>query len=90
MTSLHIVSDHRRTTFDDNYVSLATTEGQIEADCVLPNENTTHHTEYLLSDEHETAVAELHRKYGDVTNPKQKRSLNVGTGNNHTRNGAWR
>ncbi len=50
---------------------------------------TTHHTEYLLSDEHETAVAELHRKYGDVTNPKQKRSLNVGTGNNHTRNGAW-
>jgi hypothetical protein len=47
-------------------VSLATTDGRIEADYVLPNEdNDTPHSEYLFSDEYETTDAELHYRGGD-------------------------
>ena len=66
MTSPHIVYDHRTATFHDECVSLATTDGRIEADYVLPGENSdTPHAEYLFSDEYETTGAELHRKHGD-------------------------
>ena len=66
MTSPHVVYDHRTATFYDEYVSLATTDGRIEADYVLPNEDSdTPHAKYLFSDEYETTGAELHRKHGE-------------------------
>ncbi|SDG34973.1 hypothetical protein SAMN05216218_1261, partial [Halorientalis regularis] len=50
-TSPHVVYDHRTATFHDDYVSLATTDGRIEADYVLPDEDSdTPHSEYLFSD----------------------------------------
>jgi IS605 OrfB family transposase len=66
MTSPHVVYDHRTATFYGEYVSLATVDGRIEADYVLPDEDSeTPHAEYLFSDEYETTGAELHRKYGE-------------------------
>jgi putative transposase len=60
-TSPHVVYDHRTATFHDDYVSLATTDGRIEADYVLPEEDSdTPHSEYLFSDEYEITGAELH------------------------------
>jgi len=65
-TSPHLVYDHRTATFHDQYVSLATTDGRIEADYVLPDdEQDTPHAEYLFSDEYETTGAELHYRDGD-------------------------
>jgi putative transposase len=66
MTSPHVVYDHRTATFHDEYVSLATTDGRIEANYVVPAEDSnTPHSEYLFSDEYETTGAELHRKHGE-------------------------
>ena len=65
-TSSHVVYDHRTATFHDDYVSLATTDGRIEADYVLPDEdNDTPHSEYLFSDEYETTGVELHYDDGE-------------------------
>jgi len=66
MTSPHIVYDHRTATFHDDYVSLATTEGRIEAEYRLPAQmDGTPHDEYLFSDDYEVTGAELHRKHGE-------------------------
>ena len=66
MTSPHVVYDHRTATFHDEYVSLVTVGGRIEADYVLPDKDSnTPHSEYLFSDEYETTGAELHRKHGE-------------------------
>ena len=66
MTSPHVVSDHRTATFYDDYVSLATTDGRIEANYRLPDDaEGTPHGEYLFSDEYELTGAELHRKHGE-------------------------
>jgi len=47
-------------------VSLATTDGRIEADYVLPDEDSgTPHSEYLFSDAYETTGAELHSHDGN-------------------------
>ncbi|WP_256391467.1 RNA-guided endonuclease InsQ/TnpB family protein [Natronoarchaeum rubrum] len=60
-TSPHVVYDHRTATFHGEYVSLATTDGRIEADYVLPDEDSdTPHSKYLFSDKYETTGAELH------------------------------
>jgi len=65
-TSPHVVYDHRTATFHDDYVSLATTEGRIEADYVLPDEDSdTPHADYFVSDEYETTGAELHYSNGN-------------------------
>jgi len=65
-TSPHVVYDKRTTTFYDDSVSLATTDGRIEVDYVLPNEDSgTPHSEYLFSDEYETTGAELHYHDGN-------------------------
>jgi putative transposase len=65
-TSPHLVYDHRTATFHDEYVSLATTDGRIEAEYVLPDEERdTPHTEYFFSDEYETTGAELHYSNGN-------------------------
>jgi len=65
-TSPHVVYDHRTATFHDEYVSLATTEGRIEVDYVLPDEDSdTPHADYLFSDEYETTGAELHYTSGN-------------------------
>jgi len=65
-TSPHVVYDHRTATFHDDSVSLATTDGRIEADYVLPDEDSdTPHSEYLFSDGYETTGAELHYRDGD-------------------------
>jgi hypothetical protein len=65
-TSPHVVYDHRTATFHDDYASLATTEGRVEADYVLPDEaNDTPHSEYLFSDEYEITGAEPHYRDGD-------------------------
>ena len=48
-TSPRVVYDHRTATFHDKYVSLATTDGRIEADYMLPDEERdTPHAEYLF------------------------------------------
>jgi IS605 OrfB family transposase len=60
-TSPHLVYDHRTATFHDEYVSLATVDGRIEADYVLPaDERETPHADYFFPDEYETTGAELH------------------------------
>jgi transposase, IS605 OrfB family, central region len=65
-TSPHLVYDHRTATFHDKYVSLATVDGRIEVDYVLPdNERDTPHAEYFFSDEYETTGAELHYSNGN-------------------------
>jgi len=65
-TSPHVVYDHRAATFYHNRVSLATVDGRIEADYVLPDpERDTPHAEYLLTDDYEVTGAELHRKHGE-------------------------
>ena len=65
-TSPHVVYDHRTATFHDDYVSLATTDGRIKADYVLPDtDSATPHAEYLFSDEYETTGAELHYTNGN-------------------------
>ena len=65
-TTPHLVYDHRTATFHDEYVSLATIDGRVEADYVLPDGHSdTPHAEYLFSDEYETTGAELHRKHGE-------------------------
>jgi IS605 OrfB family transposase len=65
-TSPHVVYDHRTATFHDEYVSLATVDGRIEADYVLPDEDSdTPHAEYFFSDEYETTGAELHYTNGN-------------------------
>jgi IS605 OrfB family transposase len=65
-TSPHLVYDHRTATFHDDYVSLATVDGRIEADYVLPDEESdTPHAEYFFSDGYETTGAELHYTNGD-------------------------
>ncbi|ERG96795.1 MAG: hypothetical protein J07HQW2_03279 [Haloquadratum walsbyi J07HQW2] len=59
--SRRLLYDHRTATFYDDYVSLATTDGRIEADYILPEKNSeTPQSEYLFSDEYETTGAELH------------------------------
>ena len=65
-TCPHVVYDHRTATFHDEYVSLATTDGRIEADYVLPDgDSDTPHAEYFFSDEYETTGAELHYSSGN-------------------------
>jgi putative transposase len=60
-TSPHVVYDNCTATFHDDYMSLATTNGRVEAGYVLPDgDSDTPHSKYLLSDEFETTVAELH------------------------------
>jgi len=67
-TSPHVVYDHRTATFHDEYVTLATTEGRVRADYVLPDDaRGTPHEEYLFADDYETTGAELHRQDGDWT-----------------------
>ena len=65
-TSPHLVYDHRTATFHDEWVSLATVDGRIEADYVLPDSGRdTPHAEYFFSDDYETTGAELHHSNGD-------------------------
>ena len=65
-TSPHLVYDHRTATFHDEYVSLATVNGRIEAEYVLPDKaRNTPHAEYFFSDEYETTGAELHHSNGN-------------------------
>jgi len=66
MTSPHVVYDHRTAAFHDDYVSLATIEGRIEAEYRLPEQmDGTPHAEYLFSNDYEVTGAELHRKHGE-------------------------
>jgi len=65
-TSPHVVYDHRTATFHDEYVTLATTEGRVRANYVLPTEiRGTPHREYLFTDDYETTGAELHYRDGN-------------------------
>jgi IS605 OrfB family transposase len=65
-SSPHLVYESRTATFHDEYVSLATVDGRIEADYVLPeNPENTPHKKYLYSDEYDITSAELHRKHGE-------------------------
>ncbi|SDJ77712.1 transposase, IS605 OrfB family, central region [Halovenus aranensis] len=65
-TSPHVVYDHRTATLHDDHVGLATTDGRIEADYVLPDKaSDTPHADYLFSDEYETTGSELHYSNGN-------------------------
>jgi IS605 OrfB family transposase len=65
-TSPHLVYDHRTATFHDDYASLATVDGRIEVEYVLPNEERdTPHADYFFSDKYETTGAELHYTNGN-------------------------
>jgi IS605 OrfB family transposase len=88
-TSPHLVYDHRTATFHDEYVSLATVDGRIEAKYVLPDEERdTPHAEYLFSDEYETTGAELHYTNGNwMLHVHCKRDVESDTPNEATENG---
>jgi len=45
--------DKRSATFHDDYVSLSTVSGRVEADHVLPPEGENPHTKYLRNDDYE-------------------------------------
>ena len=65
-TSPHLVYDHRIATFHDDYVSLATTDGRIEPEYMLPDDKRdTPHGKYLFAEEYETTGAELHYMNGN-------------------------
>lgn len=56
-----VVYDKRCATFHDEYVSLATVDGRIEIEYVLPDDSRdTPHSRYLNNDEYEVTGAELH------------------------------
>ncbi|ERH04707.1 MAG: hypothetical protein J07HR59_01844, partial [Halorubrum sp. J07HR59] len=58
--------ESRTATFHDEYVSLATVDGRIEADYELPeNLATTPHQQYLFNDDYDITSAELHRQHGE-------------------------
>ena len=58
-----VVYDKRCATFHDEFVSLATVNGRIEVEYVLPDENRdTPHSRYLNNDDYEVTGAELHNK----------------------------
>ncbi|WP_283401701.1 transposase [Halorubrum sp. DM2] len=60
------VYDKRCATFHDEYVSLATVDGRIEVDYVLPDpERDTPHSRYLDHNDYEVTGAELHHKGGE-------------------------
>lgn len=60
-TSPHVVYDKCTATFHDDHVSLATNESRVEADYILPDEDSdTPHSDYRFSDQYETMGAELH------------------------------
>ncbi|ESS11068.1 MAG: transposase, IS605 OrfB family, central region [uncultured archaeon A07HR60] len=63
-TSPHLVYESRTATFHDEYVSLATINGRIEADYVLPeNREGKPHQKYLFNDDYDITSAELHRQH---------------------------
>ncbi|WP_126663247.1 RNA-guided endonuclease InsQ/TnpB family protein [Haloterrigena salifodinae] len=57
--------DKRSATFHDDYVSLSTVNGRVEADYVLPPEGENPHTTYLRNDDYEVTGATL--QYRDAT-----------------------
>ena len=66
VSSPTVVYDKRCATFYDEYVSLATVDGRIEAEYVLPDdERDTPHSRYLDNDDYEVTGAKLHCKGSD-------------------------
>ncbi|KAA9409967.1 transposase [Haloarcula hispanica] len=64
-TSPTVVYDKRCATFHDEYVSLATVEGRIEVEYLLPAaDRDTPHSRYLDSDDYQATGAELHHRDG--------------------------
>ena len=60
------VYDKRCATFHDEYVSLATVDGRIEVEYILPDANRdTPHSRYLDTDDYEVTGAELHHRDGE-------------------------
>jgi IS605 OrfB family transposase len=60
------VYDKRCATFHGEYVSLATVDGRIEVEYVLPDsDRDTPHNRYLDNDDYEVTSAELHNKDGE-------------------------
>ncbi len=57
--------DKRSATFHDDYVSLSTVNGRVEAEYVLPPEGENPHTKYLRNDDYEVTGATL--QYRDKT-----------------------
>ena len=61
-----VLHDKRCATFHDESVSLATVDGRIEVEYVLPDEDRdTPHGRYLDNDDYEVTGAELHNKDGE-------------------------
>jgi len=61
-----VVYDKRCATFYDEYASLATVEGRIEVDYILPDsDRETPHSRYLNNDDYEVTGAELHNDDGE-------------------------
>jgi len=61
-----VVYDKRCATFHDEYVSLATVDGRIEIEYVLPDDDRdTPHSQYLDNDDYEVTGAELHHRDGE-------------------------
>jgi len=64
-TSPTVVYDKRCATFHDEHVSLATVEGRIEVEYLLPAaDRDTPHSRYLDSDDYQVTGAELHHRDG--------------------------
>ena len=61
-----VVYDKRCATFHDKSVSLATVDGRIEVEYILPDgDRDTPHSRYLDNDDYEVTGAELHTKDGE-------------------------
>lgn len=65
-SSQTVVYDKRCATFHDDHVSLATVDGRIEADYVLPaGDRDTPHARYLFNEAYEVTGGELHYRDGE-------------------------
>jgi len=57
--------DKRVLNYRDTYCTLATVNGRVEAQYILPEDEDTPHHRYLLNDDYEFRTATLHRRNGD-------------------------
>ena len=62
-SSPHVAYNKRSATFHDDYVSLATVDGRVELDYILPrNLEDTPHEQYLFNPAYDVTSAELHHR----------------------------
>lgn len=67
-TTPFVEYNQRNATFNDDHATLATVDGRVTVEYVLPDENRdTPYLRYLLNDDYETTGATLHYRNGEFT-----------------------